>query len=286
MARLLKFGKGRGFTLIELLVVIAIIAVLIGLLLPAIQKVRIAAARTQCTNNLKQIAVACQNYHDTYGFLPNNGNNTLNTATWCWAYQILPYIEQGNIYNLAPAGTTLSKQSKALPSIGIKTYLDPARGRPANATQYGGNSPDILGSFTDYAINNINSTINKVKYVGFYNNAAKARFSMSMITSQNGTSNTILVGEKSMDPNYYTDPKSNSWDECIYSGGYGGTGRNSFVLEKDRQGAETNNWGSPYDGVTPFVMVDGSVHLINYSINPQVFGNALNIYNRFPINLP
>lgn len=120
--------RQAAFTLIELLVVIAIIGVLIGLLLPAIQKVREAAARLACASNLKQIATGVANYHETYNLFPINSQMNFTTAgaNWSWLSRMLPYVEQDNLYK--QANIPNANLSASLPQIQtqVKAFLCPS----------------------------------------------------------------------------------------------------------------------------------------------------------------
>ncbi len=158
--------KRRGFTLIELLVVIAIIAILIGLLLPAVQKTREAAARAACQNNIKQFGLAAQNYHDTNGKLPpailipywvdnDPTNATLNISSPFgpgWAVFLLPFIEQQNLYALAnPTAYTAANMTLAWRVAGtytIKSFLCPSD--PNNQLPY--NDPSGVDAPVPYQI--------------------------------------------------------------------------------------------------------------------------------------
>lgn len=144
----------RAFTLIELLVVIAIIAILIGLLLPAVQKVREAAARSSCTNNLKQIGLAAHNYHDTNGFLPPI-RIADNWATF-WVL-ILPHIEQDNVYKLWNIEQRYFLQTAQARQQNIKVYFCPSRRSSVSvfSNDSRGSAPSFPvtpGGLGDYAV--------------------------------------------------------------------------------------------------------------------------------------
>jgi prepilin-type N-terminal cleavage/methylation domain-containing protein len=203
--------RRRGFTLIELLVVIAIIAILIGLLLPAVQKVRESAARTKCTNNLKNICLGSHLYQDTFKKLPTGmvvPETTLTTtvpgAAWSWATLILPYIEQKNVYDNAPSVDGAGNKGIG---VDVKTPTYPQGAGSVLTTKLSlfrcpsDILPDTNSNFGSYASSN---------YVGNREVLGPDRKGtagvwiqdgLSVETIRDGASNTILFGERDGDRN-------------------------------------------------------------------------------------
>jgi prepilin-type N-terminal cleavage/methylation domain-containing protein len=268
----------RGFTLIELLVVIAIIAVLIGLLLPAVQKVRWAAARTSTVNNLKQIGLAFHNYHDARGYLPWPGTATADSAvpdSGTWAYQILPYLEQQ-----AVASSVTSNVASR--NVTLKAFLCPGRGRKGFAA-VGDLKPDgtsvtsgSAGAATDYAFNAwINGSLSQTNGVWAANDGAgglKAQPNMKVTLAgiPDGTSNTLLVGEKKLIPDQYELP-GGGYDESLFVVN-GGANRNGKVVTKDDiNNIPSRDWGSPFESC-PMCLCDGSIQMVTFGIDIDKIG--------------
>jgi prepilin-type N-terminal cleavage/methylation domain-containing protein len=190
--------RSEGFTLIELLVVIAIIAILIALLVPAVQKVREAAARTQCTNNLKQIGLGSQGYHDAYKHFQTgyNYNASTDISEATWLYFLLPYVEQQAIYATANLGVNFGSLPNANSTLNgsIPAVYSCPSDQVAKLCwtyyvkgSYVGN--DGIGPMTSPA-NNWTTIASVTKYGVFMLNSTTR---MTDITD--GTSNTALASE-------------------------------------------------------------------------------------------
>ncbi len=265
-------GRGKpAFTLIELLVVIAIIAILIGLLLPAVQKVREAAARSQSINNLKQLGLGMQNHHDTYNLLPSAGFGHLNwpksqlvgtAQQGPWTYQILPFIEQQNLWATAAywiGGTTAQK------TPGVKTYMDPGRGRPL---------VDSSGiSHCDYALNIYPFNGGSVS-TGFDSTTwPSTPTALTLVGITDGTSNTLFAGMGALAANQY-NATSGWWNDptylvgsCMRDGIYSFQDSALNALANGGGSGDYDGgamWGGPYSGGFPICMYDGSVRMVTF----------------------
>ena len=236
---------------------------------PAVQKVREAAARSSCQNNLKQIGIATNAYHDVYGRIPGAGvtSNTI-PANWCAQYQMLPFMEQSNLYTLTGGSNNLAVSPIAAGTTGawdvpLKVYLCPARGRTGWVNQ-NGNSPNLFGPMLDYACNNYNGTSS----FNYNNTPGSPNVTLATVTTLNGTSNTIYIGEKSVDPSDYTNQCTCNWDEDLYSGGYGGENRYSATIQPDGTpggSSQGDEWGAAHTAGALFVFLDGHVQMITYA---------------------
>ena len=169
MVRPESTGRHKGFTLVELLVVIAVIGILIGLLLPAVQKAREAANRLSCANNLKQISLAMHHYHVDYGKLPPRArlagpSDANNGAGATWAVLIMPYLEQDNLYNQWSLSARYYDQNETARRASVRIYFCPTRRSAGSAPDSstsgdqsiladGSLASNVPGGLGDYAVN-------------------------------------------------------------------------------------------------------------------------------------
>ncbi len=273
----------RAFTLIELLVVIAIIAILIALLVPAVQKVREAASRTQCLNNLRQLGLAAHNYHDSNKNFPPS---RIEYRWLGWPTLLLPYIEQDNLYNLANLDAQWKDQTTTFQQTSVSVYVCPSRHQVGAQSSVVAADIADNGALGDYAscdgVSAADPPFRRSSAKGLMivangdHNAWKSATNIASATD--GTSNTILFGEKHVRP-------ANIGNET--SGGDGPV-QGAFAMTCMRVagpgyplaqsptdtagGQEIYVFGSWHSGVVNFTLGDGSVRSISVNIDTANLG--------------
>jgi hypothetical protein len=285
-------------TLIELLVVIAIIAVLIGLLLPAVQQVREAANRAQCANNLKQIGLAIHYFHDSRSCLPPSRLLWTDQAYATWAVLILPYLEQDNLYRQWDLSRDYRSQPQNVRTTSVNVYYCPSRRAPPQNSVSGDNPqespnfPNYPGALSDYACSAGSFDAGPLLDGGLADGAMitgnvqvtgglmvgwQSRTSLTSITD--GTSNTFLVGEKHVNPARWGQANG---DGSVY---YGSNGRNfarlagpGFPLARSDSDPDPykrnpdTRFGGRHPGICHFVFCDGGVRPIRVSVSETTLG--------------
>jgi prepilin-type N-terminal cleavage/methylation domain-containing protein len=264
-------GHRPGFTLIELLVVCAIAAVLLGLLIPAVQKVRAAADRSRCANNLRQIALACHGHHTALGFFPSGGWDWWTPPNYVggrpltgaqqqagWAFQVLPYLEGDNAQSAGPVAAVAAL---------IPVYFCPARRAPQAVTFDDEYSPPLTGGplahgLCDYAAANLEGT------------GVVRQYRPNRIADvTDGTSNTLLVAEKRL--NRAALGQNQPDDNEGYTAGFDeDTVRKTELAPRPDffgEGTGGQLFGGPHDGQFLAAFADGSVRPLAYTVPPAVF---------------
>ncbi len=302
------YRSRRGFTLIELLVVIAIIAILIGLLLPAVQKVRDAAARSQCQNNLKQMGLALHNFHDVRGFLPAGGQSdttpygTGPNGVWgsAWTVFILPYVEQENLFKSftftggSGWGNSAGNNCNRASNVKIPVYTCPASSAPKNARSpytgtnvqachYAGISGAVSGLIPGYTETRTATPAGSAGCCsGGIASAGGILFpagNISMTSIKDGTSNTMAIADQN------ESIRLGNGQEVFWTG----SAQHGFMIGWHNNQSPNGSWNNGGDNRT-FQMTT-----IRYQINqrnwPQISGapgncNAYGICDNVSTNLP